>query len=1795
MSNKRLNFYERNGNTQTYWARVKTVERNKAVAKKFAEQHGFTVPSKISSFLNLKHQSAINGTADKSPPDLEAPITEGLLPEEAQAIQDTLDAKVAEQYLQMFLDVYMAPALGDINYRLGKVTGTKINFTKDPSTGYATVSENEAKTAAQFDIYGRIDTTVNFRSKINIDNKPGLTGMRNFSEYYVNYFFPPYTADAFGERVNSLAKTDKSVLLKSSTELLGVDPNTRVYYDTDDMMSQRGNFTYRSAGFKAVNDNISYLQHVFEKCTGIVSTYLTEWDLSLYIQEGLLTDSVGKKPTPISICNRIIEDNPEGVKDARALSWGVLNSAVSKTAMIGFTPNLTQWNPSDYYLSTYWMPYVSDIRADGLDAYYTRAQYGFGVHNGVNHYTKFKNSTFKNKIKYYDELGAAYSGWYTWSASLPFWKALYTDETDGLSSLDVFHMTQVCNEYNWDDDSETDGIICQLVSILYDDDSSLNAGASGLAGGVDDASSLKIAAGSVSFEIPNSSILNMFKRRKAIQSNAMAMADKNKSGFSTAAGNSNSGASGEKGTSAKSGPIAMLAVDENENGQTAKHTGIPQWNPVLYGGPHGRNYSPKTIQGYFETDNVFLQNLPRVDAVKAINSGFDTTDFKSYSVTDTGAKSNETYYYQSTENNRTSTRSPSFGLHQMRHGACETKKELVEVWNRKSGWFAKVESWVPYEHSYLQPIYRSWSVPYFGWFFKKKYFTLTLIVGFQWATETRWRKRYVWPKKHGTNSTRNGPDTINYTDNYAWFPMGQHIAGTTTGASSVYWNGNRYKEWSSEWASYYRYGNQYRGQYVQWWKRFAYNEKYGCGGNNRRSYSHYHGTRPVYYIMYSNMIEHKLGYYHVWEKVWVDRPVMHSRPFERWFINRVKLFNYSMHTYYSRSWWWNRFASWWWRWSNPFTIQQSIRRTDVTKYKLHLPSGIRTTRSKASYGRPTTYEHVTYNEQDFIDNILGNGPETNPWKKVSFLFGNSSLSDRQNNGPDCLFTVPCKVSTYQYTYTRNVVVGWHRHRCGGCHKDWAPRKYVGTGKYIEVNMWDISRIWSDMTAGAKYHISNDSVGEMLNDAPPESYRRDMINNPFTNGQVYAYANGSLSQWLGNHYRPDYNETSISGWGYMTSIPGLCPNHPITPVFENANEYTTINNLPYLSARRRFDIPLGDLRFMTVRLGGVAGARYASANGSWYWISGVRRYYKEYMDPGLNKAFIKLFTTSTFYKMPEDAAANMTGSALQQVLGRQYMRPILIDNCAPFRNLVKIALYQKSWMERARELFIDTINFDDIKRILDTAVDKTIIAHSVAKDDSFYYEGVKKGDSRNPRSIAYHYWIERATDIFNNTTKDKWKAIFDAKIHELDMFVNRLGNQITKVAGRWTYNDFVAAYNWVRILKTNFLKPEFDSIEEYIYSYLNILYEYRKFFINKRFNKEDGTMWQMRQLESIIPLMLVKKQSVPTFCDDTSTYKRDDNVYGIDMYQVQNSPTAKVAAIQAKNALDEDRTAILYMAVEYTNKAAFDAYIADKDNPKAQKIIYVPEVGKYAKLPNDDHFRLVSKEYYENEKIRTWNASCIKQGRPEKCLAENDIDDCNFKIDWTSYFDANSIIKEDGQILPGEDMKYQSAEAADRGTTPYYVIAENRVTVTGYPVNTPIFFGSNNKIDTAKFAEITKDVVAGNVDIQQALCYSANSSGGGDANDYWTIAIPPSKRPRASGYRTQLKIITYHEQEDDENVEDEVTVNPATGALAYTLWPITEEQAYSFPAIGTDIGAAYVEAAQRMLGTQIHENDDGDAI
>jgi hypothetical protein len=127
--------------------------------------------------------------------------------------------------------------------------------------------------------------------------------------------------------------------------------------------------------------------------------------------------------------------------------------------------------------------------------------------------------------------------------------------------------------------------------------------------------------------------------------------------------------------------------------------------------------------------------------------------------------------------------------------------------------------------------------------------------------------------------------------------------------------------------------------------------------------------------------------------------------------------------------------------------------------------------------------------------------------------------------------------------------------------------------------------------------------------------------------------------------------------------------------------------------------------------------------------------------------------------------------------------------------------------------------------------------------------------------------------------------------------------------------------------------------------------------------------------------------------------------------------------------------------------------------------------------------------------------------------------------------------------------------------------KSRLTVQKNGVSLPkIKFDVQSGVDPVKLIEAQKELQSqpnGTYTAFDIICTV------GSKTDYWVVAIPPSERPRAVGYVSNLKIKSWRNPEV-KNVKSNGQTDATAGAFGYTLYPVTEEQAHTIPGIGLDI-------------------------
>lgn len=343
-------------------------------------------------------------------------------------VKETMNNLNSKAYIQMyeqFLQMYNGP-IGDmdVKYRLGEALYKKTDLKQNMFT----------------DQNGSIYTRSLYNLDTTVYSKPGDPGSK---EICANLYFPPYND---GHAVGAVPS-----LNSFGTTLTDEQSGT---FNKQTFRVQRTGVTYRGLGYKAVNDLIEMVQWMFEGVTGIVSTYSTEWDLSLYIQEGLLSLDKNKSGQiePIHLTYRMHADNPGSytANNDECYVFGVINAATSK-----FTCE-KEWKITKYPLSAYWAPYNNT----------------YSLYHKVDCPNPLTNESFfeiVNAVEQFDMWNANKAGWGNWA--MPLYKALYPSSDDGLCDSDLDDFS---NEISEEDYLDEEGNI--VGSDIYSGTSSSDKG-----------------------------------------------------------------------------------------------------------------------------------------------------------------------------------------------------------------------------------------------------------------------------------------------------------------------------------------------------------------------------------------------------------------------------------------------------------------------------------------------------------------------------------------------------------------------------------------------------------------------------------------------------------------------------------------------------------------------------------------------------------------------------------------------------------------------------------------------------------------------------------------------------------------------------------------------------------------------------------------------------------------------------------------------------------------------------------------------------------------------------------------------------------------------------------------------------------------------------------------------------------------------------------------------------------------------------------------------------------------------
>lgn len=1455
-----------------------------------------------------------------------------------KSLTKSIQKQAASQFVQTMYDLYMAPeGLTDINYRLGKVSGSLQNLS---SSGLPTTDN------VFMDSVGRLQTNVN--SIYTFTPSKVINGsVTSYKDNYVNFFFPPFTSSAYPNTSSSAMTLAEYIAAKSAATL-----KESSYFDTATMLSSRGSYTYRDPGFKAVNDYISFLQWLLERTTGIVSTYLTEWDLSLYIQESLLSASTNN-PKLIELCYRIEKDNPLGYTGNKAYTFGVVNAALQKL----HSTNRKTWDPSAYPYSQYWTAYTDKtIVNTGL--------------NGVD-----ETQSIKKRVLAADYENAALAGWSDWS--LPFYKTLYSTYKDSLSdadtaslnlSLGLHRKSTIINNIVNEADNYTDG----------EEDSS-----------------------------------------------ATSSSEKNINGYS------------RSGDSDDTFMGVSTSATDNVNA-----VGIPQTNPVLYGGPHGADYSPKALQSYNDSNSTLLRDYPRLSGTK----DFDSENSAQY------FSGNEKYFSQMAYTGATAPQpyehSFSEGVMHLEHGLTNYKvihkTANVKCVHYFYGTFTDTDP------SNTAP---SWPTTYNG---------QTIIWDDGYSSEGKWTGDWAWNTKiassNGTGDLATDIETLLTSTDY-----------------DSYMN-NTSRVWETD-------GNVYVSTYCPMRKGYTYE------------------SRTIFFKRY----------------------FAHSEPTVHWQINKIRMCDSQIGVSLNsgaRNWWNNMWSKVFYTSSGMTVAFSNIHE----EYKLTcVNSPVKRKIEFTSLSGTETKQTLLHTQLDdeVINRMVDAGHDTGEGAYIVFCQKNTNNGQDAlyGSGPDNIFRCKCSHKVYSFAAYQKVLSGrkltfsnWHFH----WSNSYTNKLQLIHDDYISVDLNDCDLFFANTSSNGYANFINNS-SDTWNATPTEDFRT-YVKSPLDLLTSYQY-------WTPYYYKSkmEYSSVGMQGFGLYGCVQSL-GSYVVDTDGESYSDYIVMSG-KNLKSKALIDLPYKAYKISDFSEDPTYtnGLRFENPDGIPTYSD------TSYSMPlGTKKGFMRAFTTGTFYKGAQYSAGNF----------KSYYR---VDISSAIRMAYDDVSYQNYYLNIAKELFTGTtgkvknFDFDAVKKILSGAISPRTYALGDPDNTSSTDPENSEAMIDNSKLYGYNQWIREARVWFDNDSSTNNTKQNNLKI----LFNNRMGiySQAAKILdgtlGKYGY--LLSITQIERAVEVAYSTSDSSNdIEKFFLAYLNVLYEYRRILIDKRFNKEDGTMWMIKQVESTTPLIVSKTLGDSNDVENTVSNLASGE-YQVSFYDLQNSNTEKATAAINETTLSADRIKTLYIPVEYATEAEYTAEQAEiaEDSTIEQTIVKVrkwlwkksstglyavnaagdkikeyADTYKYAYLPVDGRYRLESKEFLDNEALIAANEAAAEAGTTDEneVVPDDEIDEAIWSIEWAD--DTNK---------------------------------------------TPIVFDVCDTVDVMKAKDL---LTSGITNVSELLCGSKTT------NDYWSVTVK-GIRPRAHGFKTCVKIKLY--DEDPQAALKTALAGPNT----YHIYPITEEQ------VNTSVGLSDV--------------------
>lgn len=1468
------------------------------------------------------------------------------------SMMEKINVQAQLKYLQMYYDSYMAEVNSDMQWRLGNVKAVL----KDPR-----LDDSMRGMMVNGHVFTRSNLSVQY------DWEYQSQGMKfTTKKFYSSMGFPPYK-HGIAQKIN-----EPTQLMKEGEDYT---------FNLDNFSVKRENVTLRDTGMKAISDYINYLQWLIEGVTGIVSTYLTEWDLSLYIQEQIMKPKVNGGPMNIYLNFGIYNDNPlasvdNGMyTDDTALAFNVCGSAVSKL----FYDCTKYWRPSDYPNSAWWMPYMN-----GRDFFLNKKQLGISGNElpYMSIYDDFevqfnyeKQKDLMNILKHQD-----FFGWIAAAKPNPdlkFYEAFYSNYDDSLSNMDV-KIKNLLGQVAGADPGKASAMgkdVAYLVN-LGRREMLTNGGYYGGPTSVADTGGYMQRA-FMQFELDNDSDEEMTTSKMAKA--AAAGADD--------ALMDNEPPSNNMATATDS--AAKFIDTKKDAAVMAKMTGINRFSPAIYGGPHGSDYSPFNLRDYFKADSMISRDIPKVNP-SSFTSG-NSNMVKTASLEDA--------YSTNMQDTVNMSQSPTKTLDILKNGTYSYEKKLTYNVETVTRTFEADFVFVPDKNAYDFVFPETTDEG-----FEIKYDEVSPV-------KYKMKTFYVPDITKVSNDDRVPDKDFTVVGNYV-------IIQTPTKKGQV-------------------------KAFVESVQRVYYindmpNTKWKIVGHSFEQYSGFEGGAQS--AMANSINSNRFGAWKYYKSVDQSKPaftLLLSNPAEEtYFMNEIVRYNRGVSDQPRYMYFFGRNAG-----NTGKSIDYIFKAPcHVRYYKNFTKIYTKFLWKKVCSGIQTTYMPFIYvdinNSTEYFDNLAEPPEEFAKTTSSEVMPLHMSQFTMSSRGYVTASPVQKMVKNYSHTIiayestvteSAGLFSGIGMLFGGGAS---AKGKYTNTGHGTP--------IWrSDAVMG----IEGEGILSGWQGLSP--------------GEADPYVVTPSNSSYAGHY------TTLVNQGPYVKRPGA--NLENVSIVSLPLNYTSIANDISPSFTSEFD--------QVYKLdGGFVGQRYVSAK----------------MPDFLTEAINKVCSRIIFYPY---------GQAL----------PIVMKMGVPYEVFISYCLTQKNYLKIFSNIF-DTFNFENIRKVLMNNVDNCVLKASglrkyVDENDNVKYELVQP----DPNHVLYNYWIDKAIQFFYNFdshdyVKNRVKSEVINKISTIDNIVKKMEEYLKKDCTLWTYNDIIKMNDEISIAYETFVPV--NIIDEVLFAYVNILYMYRLFFIGKRFNKEDGTMWIMRALESTIDLVSENNIDPPLYPSQMND--EDKNDLPVVFYEIQNSLDMKRSAVIDKNSkpLTVDRITKIYIMVEYGTKADFEAYQAwlkDKNNnPKARRMIQMRIDGsevRYAFVPEDGMWQFRSKEYDDNYDKFVWNNH--HKDKPAKPVL--DFIESIFNIEW--------------------GLGNQQ---------------------------TPIRFNVFGSVDVNNLLQYSKDSISP----RELVCLTEEGA------DFWTVTIPANVGPETTLFKKGLYIVKT-------DAETKTIYNDASytveGPFANSVYPIVEHQ------------------------------------